>query len=387
MRQRYIILSNDSDKDTWKHGTFDTFGTSRPKMPVTVEDLSEGDFEERVRAPDVLGGAPADVPLTLIVPMESIPTIAPATANVWGLDAVCALSSPRTGQGISVAVLDTGLAQEHEAFASLRRQNRIVGRNFTNGPSDDFSDSHGHGTHCAGTIAGGTVGGTRIGIAPGLERLIIGKVLGPGGGTNETLIAAIEWAVSQNAQIVSMSLGIDFVGLTDYWESSGLPRPAAVSRALKQYRDTVRLFGKFADFLATRNVLLVAATGNESSRPNFTIDVAPPAASEHFVKVGAVGQPVQGIYPVAEFSNTGPDLVAPGVGIVSADARGGLVSMSGTSMATPHVAGVAALWAEELRAQNGQASYQDIKVELLGSAMEINGSRIDFGRGMVRAPQ
>lgn len=387
MQQRYIILSREKDADHWKNGTFDTFGQKPPRIPITLETLSDADFEERVRAPEVLGGAPADVPLQLIVPMKRSAEMAPGTEEVWGLDAVGALTSPHTGRGISVAVLDTGLAQDHEAFASLRAQDRIVSRNFTQGPADDVTDSDGHGTHCAGTIAGGTVDDRRIGIAPDIERLIIGKVLGQGGGSNETLIEAIEWAVSQNAQIVSMSLGIDFIGLTDRWERGGLPRHAAVSRALKQYRETVRLFGKFADFLSDRNVLLVAATGNESSRPRFTIDVAPPAASEHFVKVGAVGRPEQGSYSIAEFSNTGPDLVAPGVDIVSADAHGRLISMSGTSMATPHVAGVAALWAEHILARDGRVSYQDIKVELLGSANPIDGSRNDFGRGMARAPQ
>lgn len=137
--------------------------------------------------------------------------------------------------------------------------------------------------------------------------------------------------------------------------------------------------------MSARNVLLVAATGNESERPGYTIDVTPPAASEHVLKVGAVGM-ANGALTIARFSNTGPDLVAPGVDIVSAGRNGGLTSMSGTSMATLHVAGVAALWSERLRAANGQLFFRDLLVDLPGAVQPLNASRADVGRGLLRAP-
>lgn len=308
-------------------------------------------------------------------------------APSWGLEAVGALSSLSTGRGIRVAVLDTGIDLHHPAFLPLLLKSRVVVRNFTEGPADDVSDTHGHGTHCAGTIAGGEVGGQRIGVAPDVERLIVGKVMGRGGNANATLVEAIDWAVAEGAHIISMSLGIDFPRMVETLHlEKHMPLKAATSQALKQYRETVGLFSKLADSMNARNVLLVAATGNESERPTYTIDVTPPAASEHVLKVGAVAL-AGGVPQVAAFSNTGPDLVAPGVDIMSAAAGGGLKVMSGTSMAVPHVAGVAALWAERIKSMHGKVLFQDLVADLLGATQRLDARRADVGRGLVRAPE
>lgn len=331
----------------------------------------------------------AGVPLRLIAPREATPeieTAAAASPNLWGLDAVGALGSSRTGAGITVAVLDTGCDTAHPAFARLKAAGKIVGQNFTAGAIGDVTDTQGHGTHCAGTICGGTVDGRRIGVAPGIDKLVIGKVLGAGGGDNAKILQAIQWAASQGAQIVSMSLGIDFPGwVEELVAQRGLPREAAISVALRDYRETVSVFGKLSDYLSALGVLVVAASGNESERPRYSIDKSPPAASANIISVGAVGRGAQG-YAIAEFSNTGCDLVAPGVDIVSARKGGGVSTKSGTSMATPHVAGVAALWAEELLSQ-GNLSYQTLKAELLASAKPIPGGALDdFGSGLATAP-
>lgn len=392
MKHRYIVLGSDLPKPSSKGlGDFAMEAAlaqpaAEPTLSVSVAEFDEAQVKEMHNNPNVHGIGPADVPLTLIAPLAGAPGATGATP--WGLQAVGALTSSCTGKGVRVAVLDTGLQAEHEAFKALRTDGRIVVRNFTNGNVADVVDSHGHGTHCAGTIAGGTVAGQRIGIAPDIERLIVGKVLGLGGGSNETLVQAIEWAAAQGSHIISMSLGIDFPGLVrQLTEVNGLPVQAATSLALKQYRETVTLFGKLADFLSVRNVLLVAASGNESNRPDYTIDVSPPAASELVLKVAAVGQHGDS-YTVAPFSNTGSDLAGPGVDVLSANIAGGLKSLSGTSMATPHVAGIAALWAERLLANNGgEMTYQELKAQVLASAQHLDARHIDVGLGLVRAPQ
>lgn len=412
MKQRYIILSAENeagDQDAAPPDKRDGSDDRPPQPPqdgapqahdddcdfdsvepqgiqYEIADLDEREVKSLRRDPSLSGVIPANVPLTLIDPQpnESWDDGSPP----WGLAAVGALASPRTGRGIRVAILDTGIKRDHPAFSSLLAERRIVSRNFTNADASDVSDTHGHGTHCAGIIAGGIVNGRRIGVAPGLDRLIVGKVLGGFNNTNETLIAAIQWAVSERANIVSMSLGIDFPGLVEKLIlETGLEPRVATSMALKQYRDTISLYSKLADFLKVQNVLLVASTGNESRRPHYTIDVSPPAASEQILKVGAVSRPANGAFEVAMFSNTGPDFVAPGTDILSASLDGGLRAMNGTSMAAPHVVGVAALWAEHILSNTGVVTRGEIEAELTSSALRIAGRNIDLGRGLTRAPQ
>lgn len=90
----------------------------------------------------------------------------------------------------------------------------LLQRNFT---ADADSDEHGHGTHCAGTVFGRDVDGVRIGVARGVTKALIGKVLGTEGGSSDLIVQAIQWAVAQGAHVISMSLGIDFPGVSALW--------------------------------------------------------------------------------------------------------------------------------------------------------------------------
>jgi subtilisin family serine protease len=138
--------------------------------------------------------------------------------------------------------------------------------------------------------------------------------------------------------------------------------------------------------------LLCAAAGNESHRDvneNYEIAVSIPAAAEGVISVGALQESPQG-WRVATFSNTFPQLSAPGVNILSAKLGGGLRALNGTSMATPHVAGVAALWWEAVRRSSTRPSSAAVLAKLLASARTegfVPGvDEADRGLGIITAP-
>ena len=196
-----------------------------------------------------------------------------------------------------------------------------------------------------------------------------------------------------------MSLGIDYPGTVAKYIAQDFPPEIATSRALEAYRANIRFFDRVAALFDARGaqgrgVLVIAASGNESQRdknPQWTVAVAPPGGADGFIAVGAVGQTTDPASPheVAKFSNTGCLMCGPGVGIVSADfASTGLVSMDGTSMATPHVTGVAALWIQKAFGGRRPPFWaRDVLLNLESTA--INPSRLtrrDVGRGLVQAP-
>jgi subtilisin family serine protease len=359
-----------------------------PEAAVHVAELTPSQAADERRKPNQILARP--LPTRLIKPVSTSDTAEPTAAGTsWGVKAVGADASPFSGTGIKVAVLDTGVDADHEAFQGLT----VTRRNFTDEGDDD---EVGHGTHCAGTIAGRDVEGFRIGIATGITELLAGKVLGRAGGSSDAIVQGVHWAVDNGANVISMSLGIDFPGAVEWYVQQGLPIQPATSRALEGYRDNLRLFEAVADYVRAsaafeKPAVIVAATGNESERTApkpYTIGVSPPAASEGFIRVGAVGEDPGGGFGIARFSNAGASVVAPGVDIASARVGGGLAKMSGTSMATPHVAGVAALWAEKLKADDGEIDVAVLTARLTASGQSVADlGPDDVGSGLVQAPR
>lgn len=270
-----------------------------------------------------------------------------------------------TGKGVRIAVLDTGVDTTH---ADLRTQ-VVAEKNFT--PSADTKDRYGHGTHVASIAAGtGAVSGGRLkGVAPD-AKLLNGKVLGDDGfGDDSGVVAGMEWAAEQGADIVNLSLGGP--------DSPGVdPMEAQINKLSTE-----------------KGILFAVAAGNSGPR-----SIDSPGSADHALTVGAV----DGRDALADFSGTGPrtgdgavkpDLTAPGVGITAAAAPGSLLDQSvgqgpegyltidGTSMATPHVAGAAAL----LKQKYPRWSYAELKAALTSSAKGGAYSPFEQGSGRVRA--
>lgn len=277
--------------------------------------------------------------------------------QTWGLQAVNVRDSSRTGTGIKIAVLDTGIDPMHADISGRE----WIGESFATG--EDYNDGHGHGTHCIGTAMGlgSRVGTVRYGVAPG-AMIYAGKVLSSQGfGQDGWILAGIEWAIRTGVQVISMSLGADV--------RRGAPHSAAYEAAAKAALDA--------------GCLIVAAAGNAGNAP-----VGAPANCPSVLAVAAVGQ---GLLR-APFSSIGyndhkhPDIAAPGVDVLSSvpahQSRTGYVAWSGTSMATPHVAGCAALWAEATGARG-----RDLWRVLVDNARRLGGQTSEHvGAGLVQVP-
>ena len=282
--------------------------------------------------------------------------------RTWGIAATSTETSPFTGEGIKLAVLDTGLDFGHPDFAGRNVQSR----SFVAGETAD--DGRGHGTHCAGTSTGRTSapGIPRYGVAPDTE-LHVGKVLNnQGSGRERDILNAMLWAIRSGCQVISMSLGRPV-------------RPGELPSVA---------YERLGQLALNSGSLIVAAAGNDSARRfGFIAPVGAPANSRSIMAVAAVDQALG----VADFSSGGinpnggeVDIAGPGVGVFSSVPRPRLYrTLSGTSMACPHVAGVAALWAQSDANLRGTALWQ----KLTGSARTLPLPARDVGSGLVQTPQ
>lgn len=370
-----------------------------PAQPaVKIETVANPDDHQDVEV------ATRPMPLALIAPTlrqaaaEAGPVLdsAKAKGKTWGLEILGADPQRHTGEGVKVAVIDTGIARSHPAFAHLQAAD-IVEADFTETPGGKFgagvaNDTNGHGTHCAGTICGGVVDGIRIGLAPKISKLFVAKAIGGERGS-VALLEALDWAVTNKADVISMSLGFDFVTYQNSLVTQqGYEGPAATSMALAAFRDNIRIFDAWMDLLEKRqsqgfDPIVVAASGNQSSRPTYVVEKSSPSAALNVVPVGALDQELG----IASFSNTGPTFVGPGVDIISADTGTGLAVMRGTSMACPHIAGLAALYWQAAKSGGGRATSSRV-LRLMETSAEKHfallktSTAADVGSGMPKAP-
>jgi len=253
-----------------------------------------------------------------------------------------------TGKNINVAVIDTGIHDEHPALEIVKEID------YTGEGTDDLN---GHGTHVAGIIA--STDSKYMGVAPS-SNLFNVKVLNQyGSGYGSDVIMGLEWATNNGASVISMSLGAEIVPC-DGTDAISL----AVDEAVK------------------KGIVVVVAAGN--SGPEYGT-INSPGCSKNGVTVGAVDDNDN----IAYFSSRGPtsdgrikpDLVAPGVGITSTWKDNSFVSLSGTSMATPHVSGIVALLLEV----NPSLEPEDVKTILKSTAFNLGLDENTQGAGRVNA--
>lgn len=297
------------------------------------------------------------------VPVPTGTTVAPEfseASSTWCVQAVGADKSRYTGRGIRIAVLDTGLDLQHPDFSDRS----ITFRSFVDGEA--VQDGNGHGTHCAG-IASGPASPTtppRYGVA-GEAELYIGKVLSnEGSGGDGGVLEGINWAIENKCQVISMSLG----------------SPSQIGQSYS------KIFEEVAQRALAAGTIIVAAAGNDSHRPDDIAPVSHPANCPSIMAVAAIDSDLQ----IAAFSSgsLNPEggevnLAAPGVDVRSSwPAPEHYNTISGTSMATPFVAGVAALYAEADANNRGKALLS----VLTQQAAPLASPKRDVGAGLVRAP-
>lgn len=280
----------------------------------------------------------------------------------WGIDRVFgseAFSFPTwsksTGEGIGVAVLDTGIDSSHEDLV-VKGGRRFYIQGLRLREDDQYQDKHGHGTHVAGTVAALNNNLGVVGVAPSADLYAVKVLTDSGSGSTSAIIAGIDWvinnAVSKNIRIINMSLGSSVYSQT---------------------------FKNACDKAFQHGILVVSSAGNSGNDAGTGDTVGYPAKYPSVVAVAASDIDDQR----AIFSSTGPDveLMAPGVSVLSTLPGDQYATYSGTSMASPHVAGVAALvWAADTNLTNA-----DVRAILNANTEDLKLPTNHQGNGLVRA--
>lgn len=279
----------------------------------------------------------------LIPPFPADPKAEASPTEIpWGVKRVNAPAAwtKTLGRGVKVAIVDTGVDYNH---ADLKA-NYAGGYNAVD-PSKPPLDDNGHGTHVAG-IVGAVVDGAGVaGVAPQVSLYGVKVLTAQGSGSYSAIIDGIQWAVSKDMDLVNMSLGA--------------PQGSEAMR-------------KAVEAAYKAGVTMVMAAGNDSGPVNY------PAKYPQAIAVSASDSADR----VASFSSRGPEIavIAPGVAINSTYMGGGYKALSGTSMASPHVAGLAAL-----AVASGARTPAEVRRALIGAAVGIGLGASEQGAGLVDA--
>lgn len=261
------------------------------------------------------------------------------------------------GQGVKIAIIDSGCQIDHPDLID-----RIIGgRNFTSedgGDPNKYNDYNGHGTHVAGIIAASENGSGVIGVAPQASLLILKILDKNGGGNYRAAVNAIQYAIQEKVDIISMSLG----GPTDVPQLH-----EAIKQAIQQ------------------EIIVVCAAANSGDGNPATIEFAYPAYYTEVISVGAELNAQQ----VAAFSDTNNqvDLVAPGVNIVSTFVNNQYAALSGTSMAAPHVTGALALIINMGIKEFGRKLTElELYAQLIKRTVPMGLPKVQEGNGLLYLP-
>ena len=281
--------------------------------------------------------------------------------NSWGVKRIGAgvvHVGGNRGAGVKVAIIDTGIDKDHPDLQA----NVKGGINFVSNPSwrpansKKWDDDNGHGTHCAGIVAAVDNEEGVIGVAPEADLYGVKVLDRTGSGYISDIVAGIEWSVDNGMQVISMSLGLS---------SHIVPLHSA------------------CDTACDAGIVVVAAAGNSGPSDNTVIY---PAKYDSVIAVSAT----DGADVVASFSSRGPEveLAAPGT-VVYSTVPGGYATISGTSMACPHVAGTAVLViASGITDENNNGRINDdIRARLNETADDRGATGLDsqYGYGLVNA--
>lgn len=329
--------------------TLESQALSIPSIFVIEEDFHQNWLVgERVSfqgtALPAWGDVRASVPSFIYAgrPDDGLPPGVDAAELPWGIRRVDAAAAWATtqGEGVKVAVVDTGIDSDHPDL-----KGRVAGGYCALSGCKSWKDENSHGTHVSGTIAGALDGKGVAGVAPKASLYAVRVLDKNGGGSLISVIKGLIWCGKNNMQVANMSLGSSRGSFFMHW---------AVKYATK------------------RGVVIIAAAGNSGSSVGY------PASYSETIAVAASDDKDQ----IAKFSSRGPqvDFIAPGVKVKSSIPGGGYAEYSGTSMATPHVTGLAAL-----AVSRGAAGLERVHAALKKASKSIGLKPEQEGAGLIDA--